>query len=73
MSVHQYNIFCQYDPLQTTIAESLDIIAKNNYMDEYAQKLIKNRKLLIDQLLNSRYEFNLWIPKGGYFIMTDIS
>jgi hypothetical protein len=34
---------------------------------------MKNRKILIDQLLNSKYNFKLWIPKGGYFVMTDIS
>ena len=34
---------------------------------------MKNRKILIDQLLDSRYDFKLWIPKGGYFIMADIS
>jgi len=32
MSVHQYNIFCIYDPIQATMAESLDIIGTNSYM-----------------------------------------
>lgn len=73
MSVHQYNIFCMYDPVQSAMAESLDLMATNGYMKGYADKLIHNRKILIDQLLNSRYDLKMWIPKGGYFIMTDIS
>lgn len=73
MSVHQYNIFCQYDPVQFAMAESLDIIGNNDYMKQYADKLIKNKNILTDQLLNSRFDFKMWIPKCGYFIMTDIS
>jgi aspartate/methionine/tyrosine aminotransferase len=73
MSVHQYNVFCQYDPVQTAMAESLDFIGQSDYMKEYADKLIHNRSILIDQLLNSRFDLRMWIPKGGYFIMTDIS
>jgi aspartate/methionine/tyrosine aminotransferase len=73
MSVHQYNVFCQFDPIQTAMAESLDIISQNDYMKEYSDKLIKHRNILIDQLINSRFDLKIWIPKGGYFIMTDIS
>jgi kynurenine--oxoglutarate transaminase/cysteine-S-conjugate beta-lyase/glutamine--phenylpyruvate transaminase/kynurenine aminotransferase len=28
---------------------------------------------LIDQLLASRYNFHIWIPESGYFVLTDIS
>ena len=42
-------------------------------MQEYADKLIHNRDLLIRQLLNSKYQFDLWVPKGGYFVICDIS
>lgn len=73
MSVHQYNVFCVYDPIQTAVSESLNTIRENNYLKEYAEKLIHHRRLLIDQLANSRFNFKMWIPKGGYFIMTDIS
>ena len=41
-------------------------------LKEYTDKLIHNRGLLIDQLLNSRFDLKMWIPKGGYFIMADI-
>lgn len=73
MSVHQYNVFCQYEPVQNAVSESLDLIRENSYMKDYADRLIKSRNILIDQLLNSRYDFKMWIPKGGYFVMTDIS
>ena len=42
-------------------------------MKEYTDTLIKNRNLLIDSLLDCKYDFNLWVPKGGFFIMADIS
>jgi aspartate/methionine/tyrosine aminotransferase len=32
MSVHQYNVFRQFDPIQSAVAESLDIISQNSYM-----------------------------------------
>lgn len=73
MSVHQYNVFCMYDPVQSAVAESLGIIGTNNYIKEYTDKLIRHRSLLIDGLLGSRFDLKMWIPKGGYFIMADIS
>jgi len=24
-------------------------------------------------LINCKYDFDLWIPKGGYFVLADIS
>ncbi len=42
-------------------------------MKDYADKLIKHKNMLIDELLKSPFNFKMWIPKGGYFIMTDIS
>ena len=42
-------------------------------MKEYAEKLQHNRNILIEQLLKCKYDFDLWIPKGGYFVMADIS
>ena len=73
MSIHQYNVFCQSDSSQRTVAECLDLIGTNDYMKEYSDRLIKNRNLLIDALLECKYDFSLWIPKGGFFIMADIS
>lgn len=74
-SVHQYNVFCAYSPIENTIAKSLQHISQpgNTYMKEYAAKLTKNRDILLDELIASKYDFDLWIPKGGYFIIADIS
>lgn len=72
-SVAQYTFFCINDSLQRSCAQSLDLISTNTYLKEYADTLIKNRNLLIDVLLESKYDFKLWVPKGGFFIMADIS
>ena len=74
-SVHQYTVFCPYNVLENTIRQSLDVISRpeDTYMHDYAAKLEKNRDILLDVLINSKFDFDLWIPKGGYFIMADIS
>ena len=74
-SVHQYNVFCAYNIVENTVAKSLDHISRpeDTYMQNYAEKLTKNRNILLDQLIASKFEFDLWIPKGGYFVMADIS
>lgn len=74
-SVHQYNVFCAYNVTENTIAKSLQVISRpeDTYMRDYAEKLTRNRNILMDELLASKFDFDLWIPKGGYFIMADIS
>lgn len=42
-------------------------------MQDYANKLINHRNILVRELLNSKFDFDLWIPQGGYFILCDIS
>ena len=42
-------------------------------MADYRAKLTKNRNLLLEELIQSKFDFDLWIPKGGYFIMADIT
>ena len=46
---------------------------EDTYMKEYADRLTQNRNILLDELLASKFDFNIWIPKGGYFVMADIS
>lgn len=48
-SVHQYNVFCSYNVIENTIASSLQEITRpeSTYMQEYANKLINNRDILI--------------------------
>ena len=74
-SVHQYNVFCSYNPIETTIQKSLRKISEptDTYIKDYASKLQKNRDILLDQLLASKFDFDIWIPKGGYFVLADIS
>ena len=42
-------------------------------MEGLATKMCNSRDLLIKELLKSPFEFELWIPKGGYFVLADIS
>lgn len=42
-------------------------------MHNYALKLTKNRDILINELINSKFDFDIWVPKGGYFVIVDIS
>lgn len=74
-SVHQYNVFCSYNVIENTLANSLTEISSpaSTYMQEYATRLTSHRNILIKELLNCKFDFDLWIPKGGYFIMCDIS
>lgn len=48
-SVHQYNVFCSYNVIENTIANSLNEITRpeSTYMQEYASKLINHRDILI--------------------------
>ena len=74
-SVHQYNVFCMYNVVENAITKSLNQISRpeDTYMKDYAAKLQKNRDILLGELIGSKFDFDLWIPKGGYFILADIS
>jgi aspartate/methionine/tyrosine aminotransferase len=74
-SVHQYNVFCSYNVIENTLTNCLQEITKpqNNYLKDVATKMTHHRNLLIKELLNNPYDISLWIPKGGYFVLVDIS
>jgi aspartate/methionine/tyrosine aminotransferase len=44
-SVHQYNVFCQYNVVEKAITNSLAEITKaeNNYMKELTNQMIKTK------------------------------
>jgi hypothetical protein len=42
-------------------------------MVDYAKKLCGLRNLLVEQLMNSKFDIDFWIPKGSNFIIVDIS
>ena len=74
-SVHQYAVFCLNNLLERTISLSLQHISKPEvkYHEQCALRLNKNRNTLLKILLKSKYNFKLWIPQGGYFVLADIS
>lgn len=48
-SVHQYNVFCQYNVMENAVAASLTEITKpeNTYLSDLATKMTKGRDILI--------------------------
>ena len=74
-SVHQYNVFCFYNPVENAAAKSMEAITQpgNTYLEELATKMKNLRDFLIKELLKAPYDFSLWIPKGGYFVLVDIT
>lgn len=74
-SIHQYSVFCSYNIIENTVRKSIMKISEpgNTYMNDYAKKLEKNRNLLLDEMIASKYDIDLWIPRGGYFVLADIS
>ncbi len=74
-SVHQYSVFCQYNPLENGVSKSLDHISapNNTYLLDFAKDMIAKRNLLVKQLLASSFDFDLWVPKGSHFVLADIS
>lgn len=61
--------------IESTVAKSLKKIAEpsDTYMKDHALKLVKNRDILIEELISSKFDIDFWIPKGGSFILVDIS
>ena len=58
------------------VSESLETIYRrknNHYLKQFADGLIGKRRLLLQQLINSKYDFNLWVPSAGFFVLADIS
>lgn len=74
-SVHQYSVFCQYNPIESGLSKSLDYIADNGrtYLTDFAKDMIAKRNLLVKQLLASSFDFDVWVPKGSHFVLADIS
>lgn len=74
-SVHQYNVFCYYNVLENAVAKSLEIISSegNTYLPDYAAKCQILRTKLVEALLGSKFDLDLWVPKGSNFVIVDIS
>lgn len=74
-TVHQYSVFCQYNVVENGVARSLEEITKpgNTYLNDTATNMTKLRDILVKELLDSPFDIDLWIPKGGYFVLVDIS
>lgn len=45
----------------------------NAYLYATAKRMSNCRDRLVRVLAESQYDIDLWIPKGGYFILADIS
>ena len=74
-AIFQNTCFCQFNVLENGVAKCLEEITRpeNTYLLDYANDIIAKRNLLAVQLINSHYDFDLWVPKGSHFILADIS
>ena len=73
-SVHQYNVFCYYNVLENAVTESLNVInSGDTYLPDYARKCEGLRTKVVQALLGSKYDIDLWVPKGSNFVIVDIS
>ena len=70
---HQYNVFCLSAMVQEATANALEATLTNGYFKEFQQYMIGLRNKLLDILLESSFDLNLWVPQSGYFIITDAS
>lgn len=50
--------------IQKAVAESLKQVfhPRSTFLNSFSEILKKRRKMLIQQLLSSKYDFNLWVP-----------
>ncbi len=74
-TIHQYNAFCSYNVIENAIAQSLEEIIQpgNTYLNDAANNMVRHRDVLVKELLSSSLDIDIWIPKGGYFVLADIS
>ncbi len=78
-AINQYNTLCMYGPMQSAVAESLEIANKpfkgyDNYFLWLRQHYQDSRDYFMKNL-NEIEEFKgkFWKPEGAYFLMADIS
>ena len=73
-AVHQFNVYCSYNVVETASQLSIEELNRTNnaYLHETAKKMENNRNTLIKKLATCPFDFDLWIPKGGYFAIADI-
>jgi aspartate/methionine/tyrosine aminotransferase len=78
-SLQQYNGFCMYGPMQSALADSLDIAAKPYKGHENYYAWLRNHytecRDYFTKHLNEIEEFKgkFWIPDGAYFCVVDVS
>lgn len=78
-AIYQVNSFCIYDPIQLAIADCLEIASQpyegfDNYYKWLRSNYTSQRNYLIENLSkNNKFDKNFYFPKGGYFLVVDIS
>ena len=78
-AIYQVNSFCIYDPIQLAIADSIEIANQpyegfENYYKWLRGHYTSQRNYFIQKLIkNTKFDLNFFFPKGGYFIVADIS
>ncbi|CAD8066236.1 unnamed protein product [Paramecium sonneborni] len=67
-----YHIFCLNPIIQTATARCLDQTIDGIYFNTISKLYEQQSNKLLQGLIQSKLNFNYWIPSGGYFIVTDI-
>jgi len=68
-----YHLYCLSGPVQTATARCFDACLENNYFEETRNLYEKQAQKLLKGLMESKLKLNLWVPNGGYFVVSDIS
>lgn len=77
-AVHQFNAFCLYDPLQSAIADSLDLATKSykgydNYYKWLRAHYTEHRNYFVERLAKiNNFNLKFWLPEGSYFVIADL-
>ena len=74
-SVHQFNVYCFYNVVENVATKSIEHISKpgSTFMEHEATRLRNSRDVLIKEFLKAPFDYSFWIPKGGCFVLADIS
>lgn len=73
MTFNQYNTFCLCAPIQAAIRSSLQTALAGSFFQDQCARFQALRDVLVAQLKLCKYDWRLWVPDGGYFVLADIT
>lgn len=57
------------------VGEAMGIMHRegNKHMLEFTNNMDRMRRALLKVLYESKYDFNMWVPQAGYFVIVDVT